>query len=72
MFDHSESRISVTIDLSSEEAADLASSLARATPSMLIPLTGLSGLPSVEAAARLATILGGLTDALARAGYPAV
>jgi hypothetical protein len=52
MLQLSESRISVTLDLSLDEAADLASSLARATPSMLIPLTGLSGLPST--AARLA------------------
>jgi hypothetical protein len=38
----SESLISVAIDLSSDEAADLASFLARVTPSALVPLTGLS------------------------------
>ena len=55
---HSESRITIVIDLNAEEAADLATSLARATPSMLIPLTGLSGLPAVQASVRLAVILG--------------
>jgi hypothetical protein len=56
----SESLISVAINLSSDEAGDLASFLARVTPSALLPLTGLSGLPAVGMAARLAVIFGRL------------
>jgi hypothetical protein len=72
MLHHSESRISVTVDLSSDEAADLAGFLGRATPSALAPLAGLGGLPAVGKSVRLAVIFGRLADALARAGYPAV
>jgi hypothetical protein len=72
MLHHSESRISVAIDLSSDEAADLAAFLARATPSALAPLAGLGGLPAVQKSVRLAAIFGRLADALAREGYPVV
>ena len=72
MLHHSESRLSVTLDLSSDEATDLAAFLARATPSALAPLAGLGGLPAVEKSARLAVIFGRLAEALARAGHSAV
>jgi hypothetical protein len=66
MLHHPESPISVTIDLSSDEATDLAAFLARVTPSALLPLTGLSGLPAVGMAARVAVILGRLAENLTR------
>jgi hypothetical protein len=72
MLHHSESRISVTIDLSSDEATDLAAFLARATPSALAPLIGFGGTPAVCISARIAVTLGRLAEALARAGYPPV
>jgi hypothetical protein len=62
---HSGSRISVAVDLTSEEAADLAAVLAQVTPSMLLPLTGLSGRPAVQMAARVAVILDRLAENLA-------
>jgi hypothetical protein len=64
MLHHCESRIFVTINLSLDEAADLAAFLAQVTPSMLLPLTGLSGLPGVGMAARVADILGRLAENL--------
>jgi hypothetical protein len=60
--------ISITFNLSSDEAADLEAFLAGATPSMLAPLIGLGGRPAVDMAARLAAILGRLADALEQAG----
>jgi hypothetical protein len=63
-------RITITLDLSSDEAEELASSLTRATPSMLLPLTGLSGRPAVDMAARLAATLERLAKNLTSAGYP--
>jgi hypothetical protein len=64
MLHHCESRIFVTINLSLDEAADLAAFLAPVTPSGLIPLTGLSGLPAVGMATRLAGIRGRLAENL--------
>jgi hypothetical protein len=64
MLHNSESRISLSIDLSSDEAADLAAFLAQVTPSMLLPLTGLSGRPAVQMAVRVTVILGRLAENL--------
>jgi hypothetical protein len=64
MLPKSQSRIFLSIELSSDEAADLAALLAQVTPSMLLPLTGLSGLPGVGMAARVADILARLAENL--------